>query len=333
MKRKGFTLIELLVVILIIGLLIAILLPSLGQAMEAGRRAQCASNLRGMANTLKIYANKYSDQYPSIGYGKKADGTDNAQKTEIDTQASLWLMIVEGNSTPDVMVCPGDKNAKAFKGAPGQDPPVPAGRRQRQRPGGRGHHRQPLLELQLPGAKRQEQRRHPPVCPTITTRSMPSWATVPPMTGVSGIRLLTTADKAPGNVAIIDSSTGTGYLNSLPSSGGNQTSPSKDMINSPNHQGDGQNVLFQDGHVKFMSSPFCGIDDDNVYTVATGAVDTTKTPQDANKRVMGVKCSGSGSWTNTPSSDNPGPIDNNDSVLTNIDQGKLVGDNVSGSSS
>jgi len=40
-------------------------------------------------------------------------------------------------------------------------------------------------------------------------------------------------------------------------------------FNSPNHQGDGQNVLFADGHVQFVYFPTVGVDGDNIYTVAT----------------------------------------------------------------
>jgi len=36
--------------------------------------------------------------------------------------------------------------------------------------------------------------------------------------------------------------------------------------NTVTHQEDGQNVLFVDGHVGFEKRPFCGVNDDNIYT-------------------------------------------------------------------
>jgi prepilin-type processing-associated H-X9-DG protein len=70
------------------------------------------------------------------------------------------------------------------------------------------------------------------------------------------------------------------------------------QANSNNHDGDGQNVLFGDGHVEFLQNPFVGVQRDNIFTRQT-----------TNSQV-------SDSWANTLK----GSFNANDSVLLPSDE-------------
>ena len=69
MKRtRAFTLIELLVVVAIIVALLAILLPSMGQAVSVAQRAVCGSNERQIGTTFLAYAADNKGMWPSAYY-------------------------------------------------------------------------------------------------------------------------------------------------------------------------------------------------------------------------------------------------------------------------
>ena len=69
-KGNGFTLVELLIVIGIVGILAAMLMPTLSRARAQGKRISCISNLRqlGLAVTMYLSENgsRYFDYYRDL---------------------------------------------------------------------------------------------------------------------------------------------------------------------------------------------------------------------------------------------------------------------------
>jgi len=64
-RRRAFTLVELLVVVSILGLLLAILLPSLRKAREASRRTECLTRVRALFIAHSVYLAQ-DDRFPKL---------------------------------------------------------------------------------------------------------------------------------------------------------------------------------------------------------------------------------------------------------------------------
>jgi len=65
MNKKGFTLIELLVVILIIGILLALIIPNFVLFQERARRTSVKNNMHVIQTCLEAYATDHNGNYPS----------------------------------------------------------------------------------------------------------------------------------------------------------------------------------------------------------------------------------------------------------------------------
>jgi prepilin-type N-terminal cleavage/methylation domain-containing protein/prepilin-type processing-associated H-X9-DG protein len=68
-KRRAFTLIELLTVIAIIGILAAIIIPTVGSVRDAAKASACISGVRQIALAAVVYANENKNLLPNAGTG------------------------------------------------------------------------------------------------------------------------------------------------------------------------------------------------------------------------------------------------------------------------
>jgi prepilin-type N-terminal cleavage/methylation domain-containing protein len=257
MRRKGFTLIELLVVIAIIALLMSILMPALARVRELAQRVVCGTNLSGIVKAMLVYANDdESGRMPRAGYrdGLWADATPSPgaaakdvafnatgppfAEGEASITASLYLLIKFDYTSPKQFNCPSD----------------------------------PAVDTDVIG--------NPTV---IWDFSSPpgafcSYAYHMPYSFTSGTTLRSfalTAASEPGMAVVADRNPHPLYdptgdtISVVFNAAGEE--PEKKIWNSELHQKEGQNVTYIDAHTEWQKYSFCGLNDDNIYTVADGA--------------------------------------------------------------
>jgi prepilin-type processing-associated H-X9-DG protein len=234
----GFGVVELMVIVGIITLAIAMLLPSLCRSRETANRVKCASNLRALGQAMLLYQNDNKGAVPRTEFIDGALPTwGTAAPVPNDVSAALFLLLKTQDITPEVFTCP-SSNAEKWDFGGGGNTAL-------------NWSNWTDVNRNLSYCYQNPYSKPHPDDPRVR------WA------GAVDPDFAVMADINPG--------VGGGYSDLL---GVTTTSSARDMkrANSRNHDEDGQNVLYFDGHVSFEQNPFVGVKRDNIYTARSGTV-------------------------------------------------------------
>ena len=253
---RGFAITGIVAPVLGLVPLMAILMPALARTRQIALRMVCGTNLSGIGRAMIIYSGDYDEEYPRAGgvnsqwnswipnwiadnrftaYGLGSDGRGGMATIS----SSFYLLVKYVEVTPRSFICKGDSGITEF------------------RPTDYGAGYRELQDFWDFGPEAWEHCSFSYHMPyglyALTTSSEPGMAVA--------------ADRNPWMKSPSSEGKGASLLASYVPTGG------KEMVNQGNaitHQEEGQNVLFMDGHVAFEKQPFCGINDDNIYTFWNG---------------------------------------------------------------
>jgi len=89
-KTKGFTLVELMVVLVIIGIIIALVVPNTIRAIRVANTKECANNIRALDTAIQMFYTESGDwptTYPDdlVDYMPDANGDGDVTSDDIPT--------------------------------------------------------------------------------------------------------------------------------------------------------------------------------------------------------------------------------------------------------
>ncbi len=249
-NRKGLTLVDFTVVFVVVVFVLLLAIPLLTRGhRRLPRRLVCGTNLKGLGTAMNTYAFDYDDKFPVIG-GVDAPWTkklgwryDNAganyypvgeqEHVGRTITASWYLLVREADVDPKSFICNGEgADEEMFESSENQD----------------------LVDLWDFGETPYER--------VSYAMQMPFGEY--PATGASTASMAIAGDMSPwfkdGDMVW------PGTINGGPQLITVDDKTTHKLGNSVHHKGEGQNVLYGDGHVEWTKTSNAGVENDNIYT-------------------------------------------------------------------
>jgi competence protein ComGC len=263
MKRRAITLVEVLLVILIVTILIAIILPVRNKRYPVDR-STCASNLKQIYTAMVLYGEKNNSVFPMIDLAEgtivgedtvpfnRISGKEENPYKDIPFDAgrsvsqNLWLL-VRGDKyiKPKLFNCPASEQA-------GQE-------FVKNENAEKDENDEPKCFVDFPYKKSGM---------TISYSFVQPWSKF--KDGKTSTHFFWSYDIGDSRVAIgADANNGKQPdhpVDTMPKSWFSNKTDLNTFINSTNHKGEGQCVVYGDGRVSFEKSAYVGIHQDNIYT-------------------------------------------------------------------
>ena len=238
-RRRGATLTDVLVIVGVVGLLVLIVVVlSPRRRHIRADKVKCGSNLRQIGQSMRQYALDHDGAFPRTRFDADAptprfftgvtadDPFADNGPQTNDVTAAWWLLLRESDVTAEIFICPNVREAEPMTFEPGV--------------GKRGY-------SNFAGQNNLSYSFANPYPSRQATADGFAW------NDRLGSTFAVAGDLNPGGPAVLAVTV-------------ESDSETMKTANSPNHGREGQNLLFGDGSVRFVQSPFEGPHKDNVYT-------------------------------------------------------------------
>jgi hypothetical protein len=257
-KQSGLAWVDVVIAVSLVACLFAFLLPAFDHERRLRNRTACADNLQAIGKAISAYANDYDGMLPVAGGNNprwaaslpdwcaanchEAFGLDpNGYRGQATVSSSLYLLVRHTELAPKMFVCPVDRGTRGF------------------RPDRYGLPRNGSASLwdfgPTPAAHCSYAYQM-----VYNPHALNKLASIEPGFAIGADRN-PWIDPPRGKAGEFGKFKPDLYRDGV-------TAEQARFGNAMAHGREGQNVLFSDAHVDYEQRAFCGLDDDNIYTIS-----------------------------------------------------------------